>query len=196
VDAARKLLAHVNRWSVKGQRERGEAWVFGSDELYLLAETELPPEEHYGDFAQIENGIGSITSLRARVKRGLSKAKKLPGRRIGVVTGTAMAEIMPPLLDSLNKATGASFELILAENSLFGPTITTSGLLVGADILTALKNRDDLDFALIPAETINEDGIFLDDHTLEGVRSQVSIPLFPSYDFIDVLRNEITAVAA
>lgn len=196
VDAARALLAHVNRWSEKGKRERGEAWVFGSDELYLLAETPLPPEEHYGDYAQIENGIGSITSLRARVKRGISKARKLPGRRIGVVTGMAMAEIMPPLLEALAKATGASFELILAENSLFGPTITTSGLLVGADILTALENRDDLDFALIPAETINEDGIFLDDHTLDGVRSRVAIPLFPSYDFIDVLRNEITAVAA
>lgn len=196
VEAARLLLAHVTRWSDRAKGERGEAWVFGSDELYLLAEMPLPPEEHYGDFAQIENGVGSITSLRGRVDRGLRKAKRFEGDRIGVVTGSAMAELMPPLLEKLSGATGANFRLIIAENSLFGPTITTAGLLVGADILRALQARTDLDFALIPAETINEDSVFLDDHTLEGVRSRISFPVFPSYDFIDVLESEQAAVAA
>lgn len=196
VDAARNLLAHVTRWSDRAKKERGEAWVFGSDELYLLAESPLPPEEHYGDFAQIENGVGSITSLRARVQKNLRKAKRYDGERIGVVTGIAMAEMMPPLLEKLAAVTGASFDLIVAENSLFGPTITTAGLLVGADILRVLDQRTDLDFALIPAETINEDSIFLDDHTLEGVRSKIPFPVYPSYDFLDVLASEPTAVAA
>lgn len=196
VEAARKLLAHVLRWSDRAKKERGDAWVHGSDELYLLAETQLPPEEHYGDFAQIENGIGSITALRTRVARGLKKAKRFDGDKIGVVTGTAMTEIMPPILEDLSRVTGAKFEMIVAENSLFGPTITTAGLLVGADILRALENRTDLDFALIPAETINDDSIFLDDHTLQAVRSRIPFPIFPSYDFIDVLENELKAVAA
>ena len=129
VAAARKLLAHVTKWSDRAKVERGEAWVFGSDELYMLAETPLPPEEHYGDFAQIENGVGSITALRSRLDRGLRKAKRFDGDRIGVVTGYAMAELMPPLLEKLSRVTGANFELIVAENSLFGPTITTAGLL-------------------------------------------------------------------
>ena len=196
VGAARALLDHVAGWSDRAKRERGDAWVFGSDELYLLAEMPLPPEEHYGDFAQIENGIGSITALRSRLERGLPKAKRFDGERIGVVTGTAMAELMPPILDQLTRATGAEFELIVAENSLFGPTITTAGLLVGADILRALEKRTDLDFALIPAETINDDSVFLDDHSLEAVRERIQFPIFPSYDFIDVLQNEPTAVAA
>lgn len=196
VEAARKLVAHVTRWSDRAKRERGEAWVFGSDELYLNAEMALPPAEHYGDFAQIENGVGSITALRMRLDKGLRKAKRFDGERIGVVTGSAMAELMPPLLEKLSRVTGAEFELIVAENSLFGPTITTAGLLVGADILRALESRTDLDFALIPAETINDDNIFLDDYTLDAVRSRISFPVFPSYDFIDVLENEPTAVAA
>jgi putative radical SAM enzyme (TIGR03279 family) len=58
------LLEHVGRWSARGRRERGENWVYGSDELYLLAERDLPPAEHYGDFSQIENGIGAVASLR------------------------------------------------------------------------------------------------------------------------------------
>lgn len=196
VIAARALLDHVRRWSDRALSARGEAWVHGSDELYLLAEESLPPESHYGDFAQIENGIGSITALRSRLARGLAGAAKLEGRRIGVVTGTAMGALMPELLEKLETATGAEFELIVTENSLFGPTITTAGLLVGADILRALQGRSDLDFALIPAETINEDSLFLDDHTLEGVRAALSTPIFPSYDFLDVLETQPRAAAA
>jgi NifB/MoaA-like Fe-S oxidoreductase len=170
--------------------------VFGSDELYMLAERELPPAEHYGEFAQIENGVGSVTSLRMRVAAGLGRVTRRDGQRIGVVTGSAMAPLMRPLLERLSDATGARFELIVAENSLFGPTITTAGLLVGKDILSALGGRHDLDIALIPAETINEDSVFLDDYTLEFVRESLPMPIFPSYDFIDVLASEEIGVAA
>jgi hypothetical protein len=140
--------------------------------------------------------VGSVTALRARVERGYRKVKRLDGERVGVVTGSAMAPLMPPLLEKLQSVTGATFELIVAENSLFGPTITTAGLLVGADILRSLQSRTDLDFALIPAETINENGVFLDDETLEGVGSRIPVPIFPSYDFIDALKSKREAYAA
>jgi putative radical SAM enzyme (TIGR03279 family) len=195
-DTARTLLRQVERWSERSMRERGASWVVGSDELYLLAERELPGEEHYGDFAQIENGIGSVALLRVRVRDGVSQLPSMPGRRIGVVTGTSMKSLMTPLLDQLTQATGAKFELIVTENSLFGPTTTASGLLVGADIRRALADRHDLDLALIPAETINEDGIFLDDASFIAVRESLPMPVFPSYDFIDVLTSEPSGVAA
>ena len=195
-DKARDLLAHVERWGDKARKERGETWVFGSDELYLLADRELPGPEHYGEFAQIENGIGSITSLRARVADGLVDLPRLDGMRIGVVTGKATAALMPDLLARLAHATGAQFELIAMENSLFGPTITTAGLLVGADIRRALAERADLDFALIPAESINEDRVFLDDVVFDALRETLPVPVYPSYDFVDVLAGEELAVAA
>jgi putative radical SAM enzyme (TIGR03279 family) len=195
-EKSRELLEHVERWSERALRERGETWVFGSDELYLLAGVELPPAEHYGDFAQIENGIGAITSLRTRVAEGLEDLPRLEGMRIGIVTGKAMDSLMPVLLEQLTQATGAEFVLIPMENSLFGPTITTAGLLVGADIKRALSERSDLDIALIPAETINEDRIFLDDVAFDELRGTLPIPVYPSYDFVDVLAGEELAVAA
>ena len=195
-ESARQLLEHVDRWSERGHRERGASWVTGSDELYLLAERDLPDESHYGDFAQIENGIGSVVLLRKRIREGIESLPALHGRRIGVVTGTSMGPLMPPLLAELANATGAKFELIVAENSLFGPTTTTAGLLVGADIRRSLADRHDLDLALIPAETINEDGIFLDDASFIAVRESLPMPVYPSYDFIDVLSSEPSGVAA
>lgn len=195
-DKARELLETVNRWGKRALTKRGETWVFGSDELYLLAELPLPPAEHYGEFAQIENGIGAVTSLRMRVDDGLADLPRLDGMRIGVVTGKAMSDLMPELLEKMTKATGAEFVLIPTENSLFGPTITTAGLLVGADIDRALSNRSDLDIALIPAETINEDRVFLDDVVFDELVRTLPVPVYPSYDFIDILASEKLAVAA
>ncbi|HEY5087102.1 MAG TPA: DUF512 domain-containing protein, partial [Gemmatimonadaceae bacterium] len=127
---------------------------------------------------------------------GVAQLPAMPGRRIGIVTGASMGPLMPLLLDELARSTGAQFELIVAENSLFGPTTTAAGLLVGADIRRSLEDRHDLDLALIPAETINEDGIFLDDASFMAVRESLPMPVFPSYDFIDVLAAEPSGVAA
>jgi putative radical SAM enzyme (TIGR03279 family) len=193
---AADLLAHVERWAVRARAERGSPWVYGSDELYLLAGAPLPTAEYYDDFAQVENGLGAVALLRRRVAEGLTELPRLRGRRVGVVTGVSMGPLMPPLLAQLERVTGATFELIVAENSLFGPTTTTAGLLVGADIRRALATRGDLDLALIPAETINEAGVFLDDQRFVDVREAMPMPVYPSYDFIDVLRDERARNAA
>jgi putative radical SAM enzyme (TIGR03279 family) len=184
------LLDAVHRWEARGLAERDDRWVFGSDELYLLAGEPLPDVAHYGEFSQIENGVGAVTSLRARVRDGLSELPRLDGRRIGVVTGVSMTPLMPELLSQLHEVTGAEFVLITAENTLFGPTTTTAGLLVGADIRRVLADRHDLDLALIPAECINDDGLFLDDETFIAVRESLPMPVYPSYDFIDALVPE------
>ncbi len=189
-DSARELLDLVRRWERKALAERGDRWVYGSDELYLLAEEPLPDAEHYGDFPQIENGVGAVTSLRERVADGVSRLPRLDGKRIAIVTGVSMAPLMPSLLTRLAEATGAQFELLTIDNSLFGPTTTTAGLLVGDDFRRALAGRVDFDLALIPAESINENGVFLDDTSFVALREEFPFPVFPSYDFIDVLEAE------
>jgi putative radical SAM enzyme (TIGR03279 family) len=189
-ERAEELLREVDEWEARGLKERGERWVYGSDELYLLAQRPLPAPEFYGDFPQIENGVGAVTSLRMRVDQGINSLPRIEGKKIGVVTGVSMAPLMPELLGRLEKQTGARFELIVATNSLFGPTTTTAGLLVGADIRRSLAGRADLDLALIPAETINDHGVFLDDEPFIKVREEMPMPVYPSYDFIDVLTHE------
>jgi NifB/MoaA-like Fe-S oxidoreductase len=195
-ETAGVLLGQVERWAARATAERGTPWVFGSDELYLLAGRPLPDPDYYDDFAQVENGVGAVALLRRRVAEGVGQLPRLAGLRIGVVTGVSMAPLMPPLLEQLRRVTGATFELIVAENSLFGPTTTTAGLLVGADIRRVLAARRDLDLALIPAETINEQGVFLDDQRFVDVREAMAMPVYPSYDFIDVLRDERARNAA
>ncbi len=196
VESTTRLLEVTERWAERALAERDDRWVYGSDELYLLAGRELPGPEHYGEYAQIENGVGAVTRLRERIAAGIATLGRLDGRRIGVVTGTSMAPLMTALLEQLHAQTGATFQLIPTENSLFGPTVTTAGLLVGADITRALAGRSDLDLALIPAESINDDGLFLDESRFVEVREALPMPVYPSYDFVDVLSAETASVVA
>src|SRR5918911_1401539 len=79
VENASRTLAHVERWEARAMRERGDSWVYGSDELYLLARRDLPGAEHYGDFPQIENGVGAVAHLRRRAAKGSASLPRLDG---------------------------------------------------------------------------------------------------------------------
>jgi putative radical SAM enzyme (TIGR03279 family) len=187
-DDAARILDAAERWGARAREQRGDTWVYGSDELYMLAGRELPGAGFYGDFAQIENGVGAVAALRQRVRAGIARGlPRLDGAQIGVVTGVSMTPLMRELLDELTAATGAQFMLLSAVNSLFGPTVTTAGLLVSHDIRGALAGVDGLDAALIPAETLNDNGVFLDDVPLDAVRAAFAMPIHASYDFVDIL---------
>ncbi|HKT59589.1 MAG TPA: DUF512 domain-containing protein [Gemmatimonadales bacterium] len=174
-------------------QERGTHWAFGADELYLRAGVDLPPAEIYDGFDQVENGVGSVRWLQRRIAEGLEALQGWEGRRIGVVTGTAMGQLMPMVLEPLSRATGARFELITVVNSLFGPSVTTAGLLPGTALQAALAGRRDLDLALLPGESINDDGLFMDSMSLALLSASVPMELRLSKDFVDALHEPVAA---
>ncbi|HET8622984.1 MAG TPA: DUF512 domain-containing protein, partial [Gemmatimonadales bacterium] len=153
-DECRAAVALVEERAEIAQRERGQHWVFGADELYLRADLELPPAEVYDTFDQVENGVGAVRWLQQRIHDEAPSIRGWSGRRIGVVTGTAMARLMPGVLAPLQAVTGATLDLIPVENTLFGPRVTTAGLVPGAAIAAALSDRRDLDLALLPGEAV------------------------------------------
>jgi hypothetical protein len=95
---------------------------------------------------------------------------------------------MPLVLADVATRTGGRFELVVVENTLFGPSVTTAGLLPGAAIERALAERGGgLDFVLLPAEAVNDDLVFVDDLSADELAARVRVPLHLSYDFADVL---------
>ena len=176
-----------HEFSGRARRERGVSWAFGADELYLRAGVELPPPSEYDGFQQVENGVGSVRFLQERIREEAAELGRWTGQKIGVVTGTSMAALMPQVIPPLAAATGASFEIIPVTNTLFGPSVTCAGLMPGAAFRAALAGRKDLDLALLPRESLNDDGLFMDDLTLADLQATVPMPVHPSYDFADVL---------
>lgn len=192
VEECRAAIELVEERAALARAERGISWAFGADELYLRAEVELPTSAIYDGFDQVENGVGSVRWLQQQIERAGADFPGWQGRRIGVVTGMTMSQLMPMVLEPLTERTGADFELIPVVNSLFGPRVTTAGLLPGAAIQQALHGRP-LDLALLPAEAINHDGLFIDSMSFELLQAGVSCELRLSRDFTDALLEPVAA---
>ena len=187
----RTSLGQIERWAGRARTERGKTWAFGADELYLRADLPLPPAEAYDGFEQVENGIGAVRYLQQRIAEDQESLADWRGRRIGVATGSSMAALMPQVLAPLAEATGAAFELLPLTNTLFGSTVTCAGLLPGRVFRDALVSRTDFDLVLIPAESLNDDGLFMDDMTLGDLQANVPARVRPSYCFTDALETPL-----
>jgi NifB/MoaA-like Fe-S oxidoreductase len=161
--------------------------------LYLRAGVELPPAAIYDGFDQVENGVGSVRWLQQRIQAESSSLQGWEGKRIGVVTGSAMSPLMPMVLEPLARLTGSTFELIPVTNTLFGPRVTTAGLLPGVAMQQALRGRRDLDLVLLPAESVNDDGVFIDDLTVDLLAASIPVEVRLSRDFADALHEPVAA---
>ena len=194
-EECRAAIATVNEFAKRALAERGTPWCYGADDLYLQAEQQLPPAEWYGDFEQRENGVGAVRYLQTRIAAARERlgAGDWQGKRIGVVTGTAMGPLIPQIIADLTQITHAHFEILTLENSLFGPSVTTAGLLPGKAVLAALEHRRDLDLALLPAESVNDDLRFMDDVEAHALAAQLPMPIKLSHDFADALVDEEVA---
>ncbi len=189
----RAAIATVTRSAERALVARDTPWAYGADELYLRAGVELPSEAWYGDFEQVENGVGSVRWLERCIREGAAGIGDWSGRRIAVLTGTSMAPLMPPLLASLARATGASFELVPVTNALFGPRVTTAGLLPGAAIAATLAALEGIDLALIPGEAVNDAGVLIDSLALESLQAGAPMAVRPSKTFVDALLEPLAA---
>src|SRR5918912_616790 len=122
-------------------RERlGTTFAFLGDEIYLRAGRPLPSSQHYGDYPQIEDGIGMVrtfynefAALRRRLER---RPPKNPASLNGtIMTGTLFAPVMKREIERLNHRFGTCFTVVAVENRYFGGDVAVAGLLTGGDYL-------------------------------------------------------------
>jgi putative radical SAM enzyme (TIGR03279 family) len=190
-EECRAALATVDDFAARAMADRGMPWCYGADDLYLQAGMPLPPADWYGDFEQRENGVGAVRYLQTRIHaaRPALATHGWRDKRIGIVTGTAMGPLIPQIVTELMQITQAHFEILALENTLFGPSVTSAGLLPGKAVLAALQDRADLDLALLPAECVNDDLLFMDEIEAHDLAGQLPMPVRLSYDFADALTD-------
>lgn len=173
-EEAAVALERVGRARRRALAERGTGWAYAGDELFFIAGRAIPDAAYYDDWPLTENGVGSVRRFLDDFEAGLDRVPDLAGRRIAIVTGTRMAPVVDSLRARLECATGASVEVVAVENTLFGPTVNTAGLLPGRDMLRAIEARAPYDVVLLPAEALNDDGVFIDDLTLGEFAGRLS----------------------
>lgn len=160
-------------------KERGSRTVYASDELYIMAEREIPPLEFYEDFPQIENGVGMLRNLQDEFDWALEECT-LPTapRHVTIPTGECGYQFINNLLDGLReKCHNLTIDLIPVHNDFFGGTVNISGLLTGRDLIKNLKNRSLGDEVLIVSNMLRADeDVFLDDVTLAQLSEELGVP--------------------
>jgi putative radical SAM enzyme (TIGR03279 family) len=145
--------------------------IYCADEFYLNAGMELPAYEFYGSFPQYENGVGMLAYIRRTFMDSVGRtALGVPVHQTSIVTGTAAF----PLISELTKPYGY-VQVFAIRNDFFGETVTVSGLLTGQDIIAQLHGQDLGEQLLIGANSLNSDGLFLDNTTPADIESALSV---------------------
>ena len=176
----------------------GTRVFFPADELYLKAKRELPKEEFYEGYPQIENGVGMLRSfieefsLAAEDVRDMRRLLKRK-RNISVATGEASYSMISSLCDRVMQiCPNMKIRVYKIVNNFFGHSITVSGLLTGKDMLEQLRGKELGRELLIPENALRKE----DDDFLCGMKRRelsralsVKVTTAPSdgYEFLRAL---------
>jgi putative radical SAM enzyme (TIGR03279 family) len=173
-DALRALRA-VERLQARFKRRHGDLLVYASDELYLKAGVDLPPIEQYGDFPQIENGVGLVSLFlheADRVKISPARHEK----RFVIFTGVSFYPFLVTFVEKLRRS-GVHIRVVRVENRLFGGSITVAGLLTGRDVLRTLSGNVEAGEVLLIPDVVMREGheTFLDDVSKQDVEMALGV---------------------
>ena len=193
-EEAKGVLEIIHRWQKKLFKEHGIHFIHAGDEWYLLAEEEIPEEERYDGYLQLENGVGMIRLLREECKEAF---QALPGdeksRRVSMATGLLAYPELCRIADMLKeKYPGTKVQIYPVRNDFFGEKITVSGLITGGDLIRQLKGKDLGERLLLPCNMVrSEEDVFLDDVTLaeveEALQVRADIVKSSGQDLIDAI---------
>ncbi|RMG71627.1 MAG: DUF512 domain-containing protein [Nitrospirae bacterium] len=171
---ALKALEIIEEFQKRCIKKYGDPIVYGADELYLKAEKKFPALKYYGDFPQIENGVGMIKWFMTRAKR-IKPPKAFSSKRFLTVTGTSFYPFLRSYLNTLKDR--VSVDVLEVKNEFFGPTVTVTGLLTGRDIIrTAVDRAESYDILLLP-DVVLRDGkdLLLDDVSVSDIKNILKI---------------------
>ena len=175
---ARAVVEAVAKWQEKFLKKFDTSFVSASDEFYIQAGVRIPADERYEDYPQIENGVGLMRLLETELEYAFEEADLSSARpaRLIDACGVSVAPFMKSLFKRF-EIPGVEVQVVPIENHFFGPSVTVSGLLTGADLIRELKGID-ADKILITECMLREfEDVFLDDLTLEEVEKEIGVPI-------------------
>ena len=177
-EEAGEVIDTIDKFGEKCLKKFGTRLFFSSDELYIEAGRELPGEDYYEGYPQIENGVGMIRSLDGEFTDELDFLDEYDlekPRKVSVATGAAAYDFIKSLADRLcEQVPTLECHVYKIINDFFGHNITVAGLLTGKDLANQLKGKDLGDRLLIPRVTLRSEGdVFLDDTTPEWLAEQL-----------------------
>ena len=194
---ARKVLEVVHHWQDELYEKWGSHFIHAGDEWYLLAGEEMPPQERYDGYLQLENGVGMMRLLEDEFREAF---EKLPGdempREVSVATGKLAYPLICSMAEKLkSRYPGTVIHTYQIENRFFGERITVAGLVTGQDLKEQLSGKKLGKALLLPCNMFrSQEEVFLDDMTLDelkdALQSEIDIVKSSGQDFIDAVLRQ------
>ena len=182
-DAADKML--------EGQGELKDRFFYLSDEFYLLTGREIPPDSYYGEYFQIDNGVGMSRIFIEEIKAEIERLKRegLKNTDLTVITGRLGGRLIDRYIMPLVRRgiPECSIQVVEVENRLFGEQVTVSGLLSGSDIIAAARRADSLTGrVVIPPNAVNHRGKLIDDSSVDDIAAALEREvILPESNFLE-----------
>ena len=182
----RQTISEVSPIQRDLRKRLGTRFALLGDEIYLKAGKSVPAKRHYGDYPQIEDGVGmvrSFTNQFTSLLRSLSRASgpeaavSTRATRGTILTGSLFAPVLRRMIDRMNEQFKTKLKVVSVANDYFGGDTSVAGLLTGRDFLAA---RDQLagDFAIVPRVALKSDeAVMLDGMRFEELRAQFEVPV-------------------
>jgi putative radical SAM enzyme (TIGR03279 family) len=187
-----KLMRWTDHHRQKLKKEMGSSFVYLSDEFYIRTGVDIPENEYYEGFYQLENGVGLTRDMITHFEEELPRLSVFDRRtHLTFVSAKLGASVLKKyFVPELRKLTQFDIKVYQVPNYFYGYSIVVSGLLVGRDIYNHLKNKELGDYIVLPPRVLNHDGLFLDDWTVEQLEEKLHRPVFIFPDsFLKLFQN-------
>jgi putative radical SAM enzyme (TIGR03279 family) len=181
-----EVIDQVRPWQREFRRALGTTFAFLGDEFYLLAGRPLPSTRHYGEYPQIEDGVGMVRRFARNIDRALGEAGPLPDRlrRGTLATGRLFAGPLAGAVERINARLGSSLAVAPVTNTYFGEEITVAGLISGRCLLAA-REAFTGDFLVIPKDALRaHDCVLIDGMHPDDLERELGVPVYDSDAFL------------
>ncbi|MBQ2254800.1 MAG: DUF512 domain-containing protein [Clostridia bacterium] len=192
-ESAADVIRRIEKKAAECLEAFGCRKVFASDEFYLTAEKELPPDEAYEGYPQLENGVGMLRLHTVEFEDALADCETEDvSRHLSIATGMLAKSHMEHLASlAMARFPSLRVDVHAIVNHFFGETITVSGLVTGGDLIAQLKGKELGDTLLIPENMLRHEGdLFLDNVSVADVENALHVTLgVTSRDGEDLLHH-------
>jgi NifB/MoaA-like Fe-S oxidoreductase len=190
LEEAREAIGQVDRFRETALRDRDIGWCYAADELYLIAQQDLPEDAYYDEGALTENGVGALNRFMREFDEGLESVPQVPYGRVRLVTGRSMEPFFRERAEGLAGATHAEVDVVTVVNNFYGESVTVAGLLAGRDIRESLGEPAADELLLLPAEAVNADGLFIDSMPLSELTAALApATVVTGYEITECLKG-------
>lgn len=195
---AKEVLTTIHKWQDKLYPEYGLHFVHASDEWYIMADEELPKEERYDGYLQLENGVGMLRLLLDEFDEAFAEIKNVKKHKfdnkervLSIATGKLAYRFIKEMADKIMaEFPQITIHIYPIKNDFFGEMITVSGLLTGQDLKAQLSGQILGERLLLPQNVFKSgEDIFLDDITRQELENALQVPIdivkSSGKDFVD-----------